>query len=97
MLIEIVDYNESWPGEFARAAEPIREALAETALAIHHIGSTSVPGLAAKNIIDVQVTVAQLGEPVVDPMTAAGFTYRDDLPMDHSPPGASCNSGANAT
>lgn len=89
MLIEIVDYRESWPIEFEVSAAPIRDALGATALAIHHIGSTSVPGLAAKDLIDIQVTVDELGQSVVGPMTAAGFTFYDHLPVDHQPPGGS--------
>ncbi|NND02951.1 MAG: GrpB family protein [Acidimicrobiia bacterium] len=88
MLIEIVGYNESWPEEFVLCAAPIRAALGNDATAIHHIGSTSVPGLAAKDLIDIQVTVASLGEPVIAPMVAAGFTFHDHLPVDHQPPGA---------
>ena len=87
MLIEMVDYNESWPGEFVRCAAPIRAALGDDAIAIHHIGSTSVPGLAAKDLIDIQVTVAELSEPVIAPMVAAGFTFHSHLPVDHQPPG----------
>lgn len=88
MFIQISDYKLSWPEEFAAAADPIRAALGDIAIAIHHIGSTSVPGLAAKDIIDVQVTVHHLGPAVVEPMTAAGFSHRSDLVADHQPPGA---------
>lgn len=88
MPIEIVEYRSSWPDEFQKAAAPIRRALGRTAIAIHHIGSTSVPGLAAKDLIDIQVTVDELGDPVIGPMLAAGFDFRSQLPMDHRPPGA---------
>ncbi len=87
MLIEIVDYKESWPEEFIDCAAPVREALGTTVIAIHHIGSTSVPGLAAKDLIDIQVTVAELGDSVIGPMTAAGYVFHDQVQADHQPPG----------
>ena len=62
--IEIVPYDENWPREFAEIAGPLRAALGEVALRIDHIGSTSVPGLAAKDIIDVHVTVQDFDVPL---------------------------------
>jgi GrpB-like predicted nucleotidyltransferase (UPF0157 family) len=55
--ITIVDYDPSWPGRFERERERVRAALGPAALCIEHIGSTAVPGLAAKPIIDLMVTV----------------------------------------
>lgn len=86
--IEIVEYDPRWPDEFAALASELRAALGTLALAIDHIGSTSVPGLAAKNVIDVQVTVAALAPEVTRAMVAAGFTHRDDIIADHVPAGA---------
>jgi len=48
------------PAEFQQIAAPLRAALGDRALRIDHIGSTAVPGLAAKDVLDVQVTVAAL-------------------------------------
>ena len=62
-MITIVAYDTSWPEAFISVAQPLRTALGELALRIDHIGSTSVPGLAAKDVIDVQVTVATLDVP----------------------------------
>ena len=56
-MITIVPYDASWPEAFDAVARPLRTVLGALALRIDHIGSTSVPGLAAKDIIDVQVTV----------------------------------------
>src|SRR6266566_1780312 len=56
-MIIIVAYDTSWPEAFISVAQPLRTALGELALRIDHIGSTSVPGLAAKDVIDVQVTL----------------------------------------
>ena len=51
--IVVADYDRAWPERFRREAAKIRAALDETALTIEHIGSTSVPGLAAKPIVDI--------------------------------------------
>jgi GrpB-like predicted nucleotidyltransferase (UPF0157 family) len=53
MKIEIAPYNKNWPLEFAKEAKRIKEALGSNCVEIHHIGSTSVPGLPAKPIIDI--------------------------------------------
>jgi GrpB-like predicted nucleotidyltransferase (UPF0157 family) len=55
MKIKITDYQENWPGMFAREQENISRILAFLDPVIVHIGSTSVPGLCAKPIIDIQV------------------------------------------
>lgn len=57
MDIEIVPYNPQWRTEFMEIGQRIRAALGDTALRIYHIGSTSVEGLAAKPIIDIQVSI----------------------------------------
>jgi GrpB-like predicted nucleotidyltransferase (UPF0157 family) len=55
--IKIVDYDEEWPKKFDAHARVIADALGKAALRIEHVGSTSVPGLAAKPIIDILVVV----------------------------------------
>lgn len=86
-MILIVPYKPSWPDEFRSIGVAVRAALGDAALAVHHIGSTSVSGLAAKDVIDVQVTVADLNAPLQRPLERAGFTFRDDIRRDHAPPG----------
>ncbi len=54
----IADYDPEWPHQFAVEAAKIRAALGDWALLIEHVGSTSVPGLAAKPILDVLLVVA---------------------------------------
>ena len=83
--IEIREYDGRWPGEFELVAASLRAALGDLALAVDHIGSTSVPGLAAKDVIDVQVTVAALSDGVRDALVGAGFAHRDDITGDHVP------------
>jgi GrpB-like predicted nucleotidyltransferase (UPF0157 family) len=56
--ILLVDYDPSWPDRFRQEAAKIRTALAERARYIEHVGSTSVPGLPAKPIIDIVLAVA---------------------------------------
>jgi GrpB-like predicted nucleotidyltransferase (UPF0157 family) len=58
--ITIVDYDETWPWRFREWADRIVEVLGKRALRVEHIGSTSVPGLAAKPIVDVLLLVADV-------------------------------------
>lgn len=59
-MIRIVDYDPAWPARFVAEAGQLRRVLGARALRIDHVGSTSVPGLAAKPVIDIQVSVAPL-------------------------------------
>lgn len=59
-MIEIVKYNPMWPQIFQDEAAKIKEALGNNCLTIHHIGSTSIPGLSAKPIIDILPVVFNL-------------------------------------
>lgn len=61
-IIEVVPYNPKWPQLFEAEAELIEEALGDNCIAIHHIGSTSVPGLSAKPIIDIIPVVKDILE-----------------------------------
>lgn len=76
--IRILDYDPNWPREFERHASVIGRALDKTALQIEHIGSTSVPGLAAKPIIDVLVVVADAAteSAYLPQLEAAGYVLR---------------------
>ena len=88
-MIQIVDYKNSWPDEFLAIGRVFRQGLKSLALRIDHIGSTSVPGLAAKDIIDIQITVAALNQELSAAMAAVGYTRREDFSSDHRPPLAS--------
>jgi GrpB-like predicted nucleotidyltransferase (UPF0157 family) len=76
--IQIADYDPQWPELFAREAANIRRALGSGALQIEHVGSTSVPGLAAKPIVDVLLVVADSADEAayVPALDAAGYTLR---------------------
>ena len=83
--VVIEPYSERWPGDFARLGRRLRNVLGERALRIDHIGSTAVPGLDAKDLIDVQVAVADLAD--ANPLGGAGLV--EFVPVrDHEPPGA---------
>ena len=60
--VTVVDYDPSWPQRFWEERDRLCGALGEAALAIWHIGSTSVPGLAAKPVVDVLVAARSLEE-----------------------------------
>ena len=76
----LVDYDDAWPAQFAEEAERLHELLGDLAVRVDHVGSTSVPGLAAKPVIDVQVSVAAIvpRAPIVDPLVAAGYRHSID-------------------
>ena len=59
-MITIVPYNEAWPSAFQSEAELIRSALGPLARRVEHVGSTSIPGISAKPVIDIQVSVPTL-------------------------------------
>ncbi|MGZ6545016.1 MAG: GrpB family protein [Actinomycetota bacterium] len=77
---ELSDYDPAWPARFDREAARLQEALGDLAVRIEHVGSTSVPGLAAKPVIDIQVSVVSLTPraPIVDPLTAFGYEHSID-------------------
>ena len=78
MPIVVVDHDDEWPERYRLVRERIRAALGAAALGVEHIGSTSVPGLAAKPIVDVLVTVQDVEDEAayVPPMEGAGFVLR---------------------
>ena len=80
--IVIVPYNPEWPVLFGKLSADLRAALGTVALRIDHIGSTSVPGLAAKPIIDVQISVASFKplDAFRVPLEGLGFVFRADNP-----------------
>jgi GrpB-like predicted nucleotidyltransferase (UPF0157 family) len=86
----VVDYDPAWPRTYERWRQPAAGALGRTAIRIEHVGSTSVPGLAAKPIVDIQVSVADLGnEPCyVSALQAIGLVLRsrDELHRYFRPP-----------
>ncbi len=86
-MIIIDPYHTDWPTEFEVIRQELSAVLGDLALRIDHIGSTSVPGMAAKDVVDVQVTVADLSEEIVKRMTAAGYVFAGHVSNDHLPAG----------
>jgi len=76
--IKIVDYDPDWPKKFKAHARVIADALGASALRIEHVGSTSVPGLAAKPVIDILVVVADSADEsaYLPQLEAAGYVLR---------------------
>ncbi len=76
--LEVVDYDAGWPARFEAERSRISSALGDAALDIQHIGSTSVPGLAAKPIIDMLVVVAAVEDDTAfgPALEAAGYELR---------------------
>jgi len=79
--IAVVDPDPTWPDQFAAVADALWSTVGADVVRIDHIGSTSVAGLAAKDVIDVQVTVASddgLGS-TVEALSRAGFVHKPGL------------------
>lgn len=78
-MIRIVRYRRAWPAMFEAEAARLRRAFGERALRIEHVGSTAVPGLAAKPVIDLQVSLSSLDDRAADLalMQSLGYTHID--------------------
>ncbi|MEM9264054.1 MAG: GrpB family protein [Cyanobacteria bacterium P01_F01_bin.13] len=87
-MIVIHPYKLIWPQEFEAIKMSLSEILGALALHIDHIGSTSVPGLGAKDIIDVQITVRSLTSDISERLTEAGYQHLASITHDHVPLGA---------
>ena len=77
----VVPYNEGWPGEFERIRSELSLVLGDTALSIEHVGSTSVQGLWAKPIIDVDVVISDNKALVetIEKLEKIGYEYEGNL------------------
>ena len=80
-LIRVVDWSPQWAEQFEAVAAVLRDALAGIGSAsVEHVGSTSVPGLAAKPILDVDVVVDAADVPAaVTALESVGYVHRGDL------------------
>jgi GrpB-like predicted nucleotidyltransferase (UPF0157 family) len=78
--VRIVEYDPAWPVEAGEELGRLREALGPAAVRLEHVGSTAVPGLAAKPILDLQLSVADI-EPraeYVEPLERLGYLFVPD-------------------
>jgi GrpB-like predicted nucleotidyltransferase (UPF0157 family) len=75
--VVVVDYDPQWPSQYEEEKERILDVIGYVAVAIEHIGSTAVPGLGAKPIIDIMVAVARLAdaERCIEPLQEIGYEY----------------------
>ena len=81
---ELVPYQSEWTDHFVQEAEQIRSALGDKALQIEHVGSTSIPGMAAKPVIDIMVAVETLNRSSELMLTLDEIGY-DYFPLDTVP------------
>jgi len=81
--LEIAPYREEWASLYEIEAERIRSACGGTVIAIEHIGSTAVPGLAAKPVLDIMPGLAKVenGHATVEPMAQLGYEYHGEHGM----------------
>ena len=81
LRIEVLPYDPAWPKEFERIRDRVAPAVGELCIGIEHVGSTSVPGLAAKPIIDIDVVISSrmLFPAVRDALHAVGYSHRGNL------------------
>lgn len=77
-MVDVVPYNPSWPKIFEVCAKEIRKALDENVIEVHHIGSTSIPGLCSKPRIDIMCVVKDL-KAAVEPLELIGFKNRGEF------------------
>ncbi len=77
-IIEVTPYNPHWPQMFEDEASRIKQAIGDNYLEIHHIGSTSVPGLDAKPIIDIIMVVKNPIDSIV-PLESIAYTYKGEV------------------
>lgn len=75
--IEVVEYNADWPKLFEIEALSVKRALGDNCIAIHHVGSTSIPGLISKPIIDI-IAVVKNGKDSTALLGAIGFEYKGE-------------------
>lgn len=83
-MIKIVPYDAAWPSLFEAEVVAIRKVMSSVALRIEHVGSTSVPGLAAKPVVDIQISVATLAALAThsDSLAQIGYTHIPLGPFD---------------
>jgi GrpB-like predicted nucleotidyltransferase (UPF0157 family) len=82
--VVVEDYDPAWPRDFEVLRQRIWPSLADVALRIEHVGSTSVPGLAAKPIIDLTVVVAtrDVVPKAIERLVPLGYVHRGNLGID---------------
>jgi len=80
----VVDYDPAWPRDFDVLRQRIWPSLADVALRVEHVGSTSIPGLAAKPIIDMTIVVSTRDDvpKAIERLASLGYVHRGNLGID---------------
>lgn len=80
--IMVVSYDPEWPHIFERESSKIKAAMGSNCMVIYHVGSTSVPDLSAKPVIDM-IGVVKYPEKAIEPLESLGFKYKGEynIPM----------------
>ncbi len=78
--VRLIEYNPAWPGDFARERDRIATALADLSVTIEHVGSTAVPGMTAKPLIDMMVGIPDIAwhARAIAPLEAIGYAYKGE-------------------
>lgn len=76
--LQLEPYNPQWPAQFAVESNYLRAAIAPLVIAIEHVGSTAVPGMLAKPVLDIAIAVEheRHADACIAPLTALGYEYR---------------------
>ena len=86
-VVRLSAYHLEWPALFEQARKHLARALGDSVLDIQHVGSTSIPGMSAKPIIDIGIAVRNFEEAIecIEPMESLGYTYRGEngIPRRH--------------
>jgi len=90
-MIIIKPYDPQWATDFESIRAALSELLGTRVVKIDHIGSTSVPGLGAKDVIDIQVTVQELSPKITQKLVNAGYEHWANITRDHVPAGEAEN------
>ncbi len=99
----VVPYDPNWPVLFEEERRRILGAVGHIVAGVHHVGSTSIPGMAAKPILDIAVLLHEFedGERCIEPLEKIGYVHKgldDEIPGDRHfvkghPPRESCSDG----
>ncbi len=80
-IVRVVPHSEQWHGLFEEEKARIQAAIGDRVLDIQHVGSTSIPGIVAKPIIDVAIAVRDFDEVriCIEPLVRLGYEYRGEM------------------
>lgn len=76
----VIEYQATWPAQYAQVAAELRRAVSAPGIVLEHIGSTAVPGLCAKPVLDIALGITSLddAEAAIPALAQLGFTYRPE-------------------